>query len=375
MNNSAVSALDEAHAIYTDPDSIARRAKSNGARICGYIGSDVPEELILAAGYVPIRVRGDAYQPLAHGDRYGHLAEPVTRSILARLADGTYDYLDALIIDHSIDAHALLFFNLRQVRLMLPEVRLPRLHFFDLLHLSHLTTERYNRDRVRELADTLGRWSGCAISDEAISREIASGNAHRAALAEVAGLRSGQPPRLSGSDALALIGCAMLMPRRDFAHLLKGIVHDVQSQPPLHGRRLFITGSNHESPDLYRAIEQKGSVIVGDDHDWGDRYFADPLDETAHWIDAITDRAMFGAPAAAKYGLAERIKYITDRVGETGAEMLLSINRSGDDAALWEFPDLKAALERGGIACARVEHVPYDNTAAQAVENMLGELR
>jgi ABC-type transport system substrate-binding protein/benzoyl-CoA reductase/2-hydroxyglutaryl-CoA dehydratase subunit BcrC/BadD/HgdB len=267
MTSSAVSALDEARAMYTDPHAIARAAKSDGARICGYVGSDVPEELILAAGYVPVRVRGDASQPPVHGDRYGYLAEPVTRSVLARLTDGTYDYLDGLVIDHSIDAHALLFFNLRQVRLMLPEVRLPKLHFFDLLHLPHLTTARYNRDRLRELAETLADWSGGSISDEAIVRQISHSNAHRAGLAEVVAFRQARPPRIRGSDALALTGCAMLMPRPDFTRVIDAVSHEVPSQPPLEGRRLFVTGSNHESTEAYAAIERAEVVIVGDDHD------------------------------------------------------------------------------------------------------------
>src|SRR3954454_13780018 len=111
------SAIDAARAIYADPHSVAREAKTRGARICGLVGSDVPEELIRAGGMLPIRVRGDG-EDVPLDTRFGYLAEPVTRAILRQLAEGTYAYLDALIIDHSLDAHAQLFFTLRQIRLM-----------------------------------------------------------------------------------------------------------------------------------------------------------------------------------------------------------------------------------------------------------------
>jgi benzoyl-CoA reductase/2-hydroxyglutaryl-CoA dehydratase subunit BcrC/BadD/HgdB len=356
------SALAEARAVHADPHAVARTARAKGSRICGYIGSDVPEELILAAGFLPIRLRGDSTKPPDHGDRYGHLAEPVTRSLLARLVDGTYDYVDVLVIDRSIEAHAALFYNLRQVRLMLPEVRLPELHFFDLLHLPHLTTARYNRDRVRELADRLGVWGGGALDDAIIGAEIERTNKHRALLAGLGAPRTEKPPRLSGTDALALIGCAMLMPRDDHASLVRRARAEAENASPIEGRRLFLTGSNHESTRLYQVLERDGFVVVGEDHDWGDRSYADPVDESTGWLDALTDRAMFGAPAAAKYGLAERVGYIRSRVRETGAEFMLSLNRVGDDAARWEFPDLRVALIEDGVMCAGIDHLPYDVT-------------
>ena len=368
-------ALTEVQAMDADPHPVARDFQARGGRMCGVVGSDVPEELILAAGFQPIRLRGDATITPEQGDRYGHLAEPVTRSILARLVDGTYDYLEALVVDRSIDAHATLFFNLRQIRLMLPEVRLPKLHFFDLLHLPHLTTARYNRDRVRELAAWLVDLAGRPMDTSTITAEIARGNALRATLAELGALRTARPPRIPGSDALALIGCAMLVPRQEYSRRLLSALREAVDAPPIHGRRLFVTGSSHDSDSLYRAIEREGWVVVGEDHDWGDRYYADPIDVHVAWLDALTDRAMFGAPAAAKYGLAERVRYICERVDATGAESVLSLNRDGDDAAAWEYPDLAAALHKNGVSSARIDGLPYDGTAAARVIEALGGLR
>lgn len=354
---SAIGALRD---VYIDPHPTARAAKASGTRICGYVGGDVPEELIRAGGKLPVRLRGDGEDtPL--DPRFGYLAEPVTRSILRQLTNGTYDYLDALVIDRSRDAHAQLFFTLRQIRLMLPEVQLPELHFFDLLHLPHRTTERYNRDRVRELAAWLG-------ADAApIAKEVACADERRAAFAALAQNRVEQ--RISGADALALIGTAMLMPRADHAQLLRDAVQETAHAKPRDGRRVFVTGSGHDNARLYAALESTGHAIVGDDHDWGDRYYADPVDEHRHWLDAITDRAMYGAPAAAKYGLAERVRYICERVKATGAEMLISINRVADDAALWEFPDLRKTL--APLPCVCAAGIPYGPSDASSLLEQL----
>jgi benzoyl-CoA reductase/2-hydroxyglutaryl-CoA dehydratase subunit BcrC/BadD/HgdB len=357
-------ALRAARAVHADPHAVARAAQARGERICGVIGSDVPEELIRAAGLLPIRLRGDSARARVDDNRYGYLAEPVTRSLLEQLVDDTYNYLDFLVIDRSLEAHAPLFHDLRQVRLSMPEVRLPQLHFFDLLHLPHLTTARYNRERVRELADKVGEWSGGQLDDTAIASEIELANSHRALLTELGRLRASTPPCLGGADALALIGCAMLMPRDEHASLVVRARAEVARARPLDGRRVFLTGSNHETTRLYDVLERQGCVVIGEDHDWGDRSYADQVDGSVGWLDALTDRAMFGAPAAAKYGLGERVRYIRSRVHETGAEMVLSLNRVGDDAARWEFPDLQTALAEDGVRCAHIDHLPYDPTDA-----------
>ncbi len=295
----------------------------------------------------------------------------MTRSLLERLVNGTYGYLDALIIDHSLEAHVNLFFNLRQIRLMRPEVRLPELHFLDVLHLPHLTTARYNRDRIRDLLAAIERWGGHSVDDASVGRELTHSNSQRRRLTEVASLRTSAPPSVSGVDALSVIGCAMLLPRDDYDLLLSRALKELAGAPAISGRRVFVTGSAHDATDVYQVIEQEGCVIVGEDHDWGDRYYADGVDENAFWLDAVADRAAFGAPAPAKYGLAERVRFVGDRVRETGAEVLLSINRVRDDAARWEFPDLQAALVTQGIVCASVDEVPYDTTAAAIVVDRL----
>jgi benzoyl-CoA reductase/2-hydroxyglutaryl-CoA dehydratase subunit BcrC/BadD/HgdB len=253
-------------------------------------------------------------------------------------------------------------------------VRLPELHFFDLLHLPHLTTARYNRQRVRDLVHKLAEWGGQQLVGSAIAREIERTNGQRALLARLSQLRTDTPPRLAGSDALALIGCAMLMPRDDHLSLAQRAHAEAAGASPITGRRLFLTGSNHESCRLYAVLERAGFVVVGEDHDWGDRFYADPVDESIGWLDALTDRAMFGAPAAAKYGLGERVRYIRSRVRETHAEVVLSLNRVQDDAARWEFPDLRAALVEDGIKCARIDHLPYDSTDEAVLGRGLGSL-
>ena len=52
-----------------DNDSI-RSVKTTGGKVCGYWCGYVPEELILAAGMTPVRIRGIGSEDSSSGDMW-----------------------------------------------------------------------------------------------------------------------------------------------------------------------------------------------------------------------------------------------------------------------------------------------------------------
>ena len=55
------SALQALRAHYQQRDQAARAWRSNGGRVVGYLCDNVPEELIMAAGFMPYRLSGDPH--------------------------------------------------------------------------------------------------------------------------------------------------------------------------------------------------------------------------------------------------------------------------------------------------------------------------
>jgi benzoyl-CoA reductase subunit C len=61
-----VTALDALRAAYGSPRTAIREWQKAGGLVAGYVGADVPHELVAAAGLLPVRLRGlDAPSPLA----------------------------------------------------------------------------------------------------------------------------------------------------------------------------------------------------------------------------------------------------------------------------------------------------------------------
>lgn len=346
-----MSALAQLTAYYDHRDRAALAWKASGRRAVGYLGSDTPIELIEAAGMLPVRVCGDPQGPTDLAERYlGSAGEPMMRSQLNRLLDGSYSFLDYLVVARDNEGLVLLFQTLRELQRVEPRSDLPPFCLVDILHLPHRTSQLYNRDEVRRFREILTEWSGSAIGDDEIRKAIAARNENRALLRQVGEYRVADKPRLSGADALRVIGAGMFMPVEAHSALLRELLVELESAPGLRGTRVFVTGSEHEYVDVYEAIEDGGCVVVGEDHDWGNRAFADVVDEAVAPIDALADAYQFGAPASAKYGIAERAAYTAEQARASGAEVVLVVIRAGDDAPLWDLAHQRKALAEYGIS-------------------------
>jgi len=345
---------------YQQRDRAARAWRASGGKVVGYAGSDTPVELIEAAGMLPVRVCGDPNGATNLAERYlGPTGDAPVRSLFNRLLDGSYDYLDYLVIARDTESLVLLFQTLRELQRVEPRANLSPFCFLDLLHLPYRTSQLYNRDELRRLRQTLAERSGRPVGDAELCAAIARRNEQRALLREVARHRVSDPPRLSGVDALRAIGAGQVMPIAEHKRLLHSLLGELHNAPGKTGRRVFLTGSEHEYPDVYEAIEGEGCVIVGEDHDWGDRAFFDLIDEQADPIDALADAYQFGAPASAKYGVAERATYTAQQASAAAADVVLAFIRAGDDAPGWDVAHQRQALAAHGIPMEVLMGQPY----------------
>ena len=73
-------------------EEIPAKLRAEGIKVIGKMGCDVPDELVMAAGMLPVQVYTDPAKPLVQTDIYlEHAFEPVVRAQFERLVDGTYN--------------------------------------------------------------------------------------------------------------------------------------------------------------------------------------------------------------------------------------------------------------------------------------------
>jgi len=345
---------------YQQRDLAAREWKEKGGKVAGYLCNDVPEEMILAAGLFPLRISGDPWGGTEVADKYTEpFYQPDVRSMFNMLLTGRYDFLDFLIIPHSRDAVLALYYHLSKVQQIDPALKLPDLYLFDILHTRFWLTGLYIRDRVRELRKKLEEWSGKEISDKSLSRAMAIGNENKMLLKKVAALRAAEPPRISGVEALQIIGSSMFMLKEEHNKLLRQFLKGAERLPAKDGVRLFVEGSPIDNLQFYEVVESGKATIVGEDNCWGNRYSDDPVDQSLDPLEAIAERYHLKSPCPRMHSLERRVEYCRRSAVEAKAQGVIFFFLEWDNAPAWEYPDQKKALEEKGIATLCFEMQKY----------------
>ena len=346
---------------YQDRSLAALEWKKNGGKVMGYICNNVPEEMIMAAGFLPVRLSGDPWEgtELAEGYRIPYPRVGFVETMINKLLTEKFDYLDYLVVPHSRDEVWRMWTQLHFVPELDPQIRLPEMYFYDNLHTTFYTASVYNRDRALELKAQLEKWSGKKMKDEDLAKAIDITNENRMLLKKVAALRAADPPRISGREALQMIGSSMFMPKEAHNRLLKDFLKDADSLPAKTGVRLFVESSPLDNLQFYEVIESSGAVVVGEDNCWGNRYSDTPIEMTVNPFESIVDRYLKKSPCPRIFPLQKRIDYCVKNTVASNAKATLIHVYEGDNAQAWEAPDQIKALKAAGMPAKRVKNQPY----------------
>jgi benzoyl-CoA reductase/2-hydroxyglutaryl-CoA dehydratase subunit BcrC/BadD/HgdB len=336
---------------FADPASVARSAERG--RVVRTLGLDVPRELILAAGLLPVRMVAGPPAPTPRADALMGAAAMSTRGklLLEQLLDPEACEIP-LLITHADEEQPQIFAALRELR-RLGQTVPSNVHFLDLLHIDRASSHRYNGVRLRSFSNWLERISGSAIGSDAVAEAVGLTRGRRAQLDRLAGLR--RAGLVTGTDALRIIGSAAILPPDDHARHLAELLAGAEAFPPVAGLRVFVAGSPQEDDAVYRAIEAAGALIVGERHGWDADFIAPHL--------GGADLDTFAAPALRAVA---RVTSPLDEAGRTakaaracGAEFLVHVTVEGDEAAPWDVAalrgemkllSLRTRLDAGGVA-------------------------
>ncbi|WP_413755590.1 2-hydroxyacyl-CoA dehydratase [Streptomyces sp. MMBL 11-3] len=334
--------------------------------VVGYVGADVPVEYLTAAGLLPLRLSGDPHTPSTAGDRYlGTGLDPAARSILSCLLDAGYGPLDGIVVSRDCEASSRLFYALRELRRVEPALALPPVHLVDVLHLPHRTTTRYVRAKFAQFRAVAETWAGRAIDDTVLAEAITAHDRLRELLARVAALRRGRPARLTGTQALTVVAATTTLPVGLACGLLEQLLAEADELPEHEGTRVFLTGSPHDTAHVYRALEELGFLVVGEDHDRGDllhrRRTGAPTEA------ALAERYQHNGPAAPRAAIRTRAEHTRREAAACGAEVLVGYARVRDDAPPWDYAAQQAATGLPSVLLSRQSYGGLDHEAVETL--------
>lgn len=263
--------------------------KRQGKKVLGFNCSYFPEEIVLAAGLLPFRIRATGCTETALADSYLSRANcSFARACLEHLLQGNYDFLDAAVFVYSCD-HMCTAHNSWKAQGKLPLIE-------TIISVPHTITE-YGRDWYREeIGNVKGRIEehfDVAITDEGLKEAIVAGNETQRLQKRLYELRGREAPPITGSQSLSVLVADGSLPRDEYNRLLRALLEELEGGAAVSGydHRLMVSGSVIDNPAMLKLIEECGGLVVSDTLCFGARrFFRGPIREDGDPLDAITDR-------------------------------------------------------------------------------------
>lgn len=355
---------------YDNRTAYVQEYRMTGKKVAGTMGCGVPEELLLAFDIASVPVCASGAKELKLSSEYLEYSfSPVAKVWFEKLINGTYKKeLDYIVAADSEDVVNRLYYYLREIRRSIPELQVPEICMIDLLFSRHLMYQIWNERAYERFIDQLRAWTGRDLDPAKLDGAIALCNAQRQALREFDRLRTGEHVKVTGAEALTVIGAGFFMDKAEHTALVKDVTEAAASWPEVTGPRVFYTGSVQEDTAVYDAIEAAGAVVVGEDHNWGARYYQRDTSTDLPPVKAIVDKYMLTAVTTQKGLVRERVEALVSGVQTANARAVVFYNNEYEEAASWDYPSQKEKLEELGIP-----HINFVKMKYPAAEN--GELQ
>ena len=285
-----------------------------GFQAMGYLCSYVPEEMLHAAGFVPLRVRGTS-APLRHAD--AHLQSfscALCRSSLDQVLNGELEFMAGAVFAHTCDA--------MQALADLWRMNNPAPYFVDtVMQPVNLGTPAARPFLIAELArfrERLASYTGHPIGDEALQTSIGLYDETRALVDRFQMYRG----RLAAPEFYAVLNAAQVMPREWFNPLLAEVLGDLEEAPGrANGPSLFLTGAVLDEPRLLDLVEDLGARVGGDDLCSGSRHFRAVVRAQGDPLEAVAGYYLGRPPCPTKlHPDPDPGRFLVEQVRETGAD-------------------------------------------------------
>lgn len=249
--------------------------KRQDKKVFGWLCTYVPEEVIHAAGILPVRISGYSREmELEDGNAYLYINNcSFSRSCLQMGLRGEYDCLDGVVAGSTCDGARRLF------DLWVHYIEIP---FHHILTVPRKYTERAHAlyyEQVTSFKQHLESHLGIDITDAALLKSIQVYNESRELLRKLYELRKLERPPITGAETMEVLNASQRMSKELFNQYLSQLLAELTAAGIEHESqaRLMVTGSVMNNPEFIRSIEELGGLVVADELCTSTRYWSDPV--------------------------------------------------------------------------------------------------
>ncbi len=317
-----------------------------GGKVVGHLVPDVPEEIIHAAGALPVALEGTGIQITR---AQAHIPSYTCNNAMAALElglRGDLDVLDAMVIPYLCDTTRNLFHiwdhcfpNMNNEFLRLPKrIAFPGAH-------------AYLKAEFSRFMESMGNLTGSKVGESKLTESLSLYNASRIQLRDAYARQGRQPSVWTAERVQMLIGASLRAPREDHLAWMKDLPWDNNAAENVDSRiPLYVRGKVWDPPEILGILDSLGFLVVNDEIATGFRGIAHDASLDVDPISALVQRHL-AATTYPGYHLkpSELVEGFVHRVRESNARSVLFLNPKFCEGAAFDVPDFQEGLKKEGI--------------------------
>ena len=345
--------IQEFAAIAANPGAQLAKFKAEGKKVVGVMPYYAPEELVYAAGMVPMGIWGSNDKEISRSKEYcATFYCTIAQLALEMLLDGTMDQLDALITPTICDTLRPMSQNFRvAVGSKIPCIFLahPQNRFDDF-------GVEFCKDQYRSVLEKLAFLAGHDVTNKDILKAIKVYNASRAARREFVKLANEHCDVVNPIQRSAVLKASYFMLKDEYTEKLVALNEELKALPKADwkGTKVVTSGIICDNPKLLQIFIDNNIAIAADDVAHESRSFRFDAPEKVE--DGLLALAMQFSSMDYDILLYDknsnqnrRAEDVVAKVKESGAQGLVLFMQTFCDPEEMEYPYLKKALDAANI--------------------------
>ena len=344
--------VNEFSAIAANPHGQLKAYKEKGMKCIGVMPYYAPEELVYAAGMMPMGLWGSNKKTISRAKEYcATFYCTIAQLDLEMLLDGTCDLLDGVITPTICDT----------LRPMSQNIRVAMSEKMPCIFLAHPQFRRpafglkFCHDQYTHVKTELEKIRGSEIKDEEITDAIKVYNKSRKARREFVKLANAHCDVIDPIMRSAVLKASYFMRKDEYTEKLEALNAELRALPEAkwNGVKVVTSGIIVDNPTLLKIFKDNNVAIAADDVAHESRMIRVDADETGDPMEALCKQFADQDYDVLLYDEASeqnrRGEYVANLVKESGAQGLVLFMQQFCDPEEMEFPYLKKALDAAGI--------------------------
>jgi len=333
---------------YQDRHSYAKDwKKRTGGKVVGCFCSYVPEELLVAADILPVRVLGSHEpQDVTEPHIFGMFC-PFCRDVLAQGLKGRYDYLDGITLSQSC-LHLRQSFTSWKMHVPVPF----NFYLYVPNKVQTPSAKPYLTGELVKYKKALESVIEREITTADLDRGIEILNRNRRLMHQLYEYRKLDTPLVTGLEAMYMTTSSMWVDKEEHSAEIEKVLKQLPDRQMDReaGARLMIVGSEDDDTAFIKMVESVGATIVIDDHCTGTRYFWNETVPEKDRLAAIADRYVKRPACPTKdWETRTRFPHILKLAKDFNAQGAILIQQKFCDPHECDIPVLKKYLNDNGI--------------------------